>query len=284
MELLKEIRIEARKAKCILDSESFFHLNVLGLDDFLGKKMFVKVTDVVFPKILKSLSFSLYIGPKRSELLTDSDVKTVSLTYSSIEQLCMRLNYECKRLLIVNNCKNTSSQHDKHVCDGLKLPDVFSYKCDLVTITLPSTLILVITSALAFALGFEKLVFESFSESEKLNRSKSELLQIKNKPVKFDGGLFVSDSLQFLKDEERFCHFSFPNLLKPSIFFGIPQNVLFSYDVSRQTVNEQFNVKAIKLCSNMGFYILNDNLEPFHFGQSLSEIRLSFTLQLLSPL
>ena len=284
MEILKEIRIDAKRAKCILDSESFFHVNVHGIQDYAGRKLYAKVKDVVFPKIIRTLSFAMYIGPKRSELLTDSDVKTVSLTYSSIEELCMRLNFECKRISIATDCKNTSSKHDMHVCDGVTLPNVFSYDCESVNITLPSTLILVITSALAVELGFKKNVLESFSESEKHNRSNDELLQTKTKPIKFDGRLFMGHPINFLKDEDRFCHFSFPNLLQPSIFFGIPQNVLFSYDVVRKLVNDELHVKAVKSSSNFGFYILNDNLEPFSFGRGLSEIKLSFTLQLLSPL
>ena len=280
MEILTEIRIDARTAMCALETDSIFHLNLHGYEQFVGKKVFARVKDLVFPKLNKNINFSMYCGKKRRELLDETDVKQLSIDYQSIEELCMKLNFEAQCLIESKTCKNTTSDHVKHVCDDLNITDnIFSVVNNVVTIKLPENCALVVTTNVAVLLGFDDIVIGSYSLNEKRGKSKGQLLSNVTKPIKFVGKFFVGHPIEFYEKHERFCHFAFPSLTAQCTYFNVPQNVLFTYDVKNDRISGKDEVRLITPTLNFPFYLLNDDLDPFAFSKNLREIDLRFTLQ-----
>ena len=282
MEILTEIRIDARTAMCALEADSIFHLNLHGYEQFVGRKVFARVKDVVFPTLEKNLTFSMYCGTKRRELLDEKDVKQLSIEYHSIKELCMKLNFEAQCFIVSKNCKNMTTNHRNHVCDDLDISvDIFQAVNDVVRIILPENHALVITANVAVRLGFDDVVLGSYSLNERKGKSKEQLLSNLSKPIKFEGKFFVGHQIELYEKHERFCHFVFPSLTAQCTYFDVPQNVLFTFDVKNNRISGKDEVRLITPTLNFPFYLLNDDLDAFCFPKKLREIDLRFTLQFL---
>ena len=276
MEIIKEIRLSTASAECYNESKTNFHVNVNGsLMNLQHRNMYVIVKDIFIPKVVKSISFELFVGKRSDEKV----MRKFEIKYSSFQQLCLGVTWCGKQFGGEKGCSKGCTKdgsHDKHICDGSHdehICDPFiemqslrlTYVANSFLLTLPAYYVCAMSCNLADLCGFNNL-----------NSSKTCIFD--------DRSVLGNVNDEFLNREEKLCHFVFHDLPLKTFYNGDFYSILFSYNMLLRKCEEVPGLKMIKDIEDLRFSILNDDMHPYEFYTDLKKTPISFTLVFCSPM
>ena len=288
MELIKQLRLSTSDSKCYLQSSNNFHFNLNGAlsDLFSGKeRIFTRLRHMSISSIARKITFSLYYGPSVN-YMKDVDVKTVTIIYTSYEELCFRLMHEANCLIKSDSCTYTTSDHSNHICDGVRESDLLRlhYENDIFKLVNGPGCITILTCNVLKIMKFSSYILDSFSAHEIDAMGETEAIESCLKPIKLEGRILIGTPVKFYNDWSRYCHVLVDGLVYDTfVFDSIRYPVLGTYCMNKGELDMGTeNTSIVKVISpirdQISLSLVNDRFEPFDFENGKALVSIMFTL------
>ena len=293
MEIVKQIRVITSDEKCKLKETSSFHMNLHGFKLPLDSKdLYVKVDNIYIPRKKKRIIFSMYYGKFTYSSLS-KELKEYSLTYYSLEDLCMQLNHAVWNDFIAETlgCKTKEKEKEKEKdveketvsslndedmkevrkkMGGKALPnhrDMFNlkYENNRHVLNIGHGNMYVITTNIGKLLGFE---------TELLATVKNTYVICKN--------YVVGEPVSFLNAGENICNLTVKNLVNPVFRLGGGNSsVICCVDVEKNHVMSYLCKIVNRNLNYIEFSLLNDDMNSFFTDDELDHYTVRFTLNIM---
>ena len=264
MEILREVRVSTANADCFSTGESSFHVNLNGsVFNMMNNSGYVTVKDVHIPTVSKTISLEL--GYAKREMIKDTPLMKLDLTYTSFEHLCKLISLAANNMILDETC-TIEGDHMVHVCDNYE-KHMFSltYEDDVFCLRQAQGYVTTFSKNLCDMMGFKWT-----SENENDNF------------VRFVGRMHLvagnANNVSFLTPEQKMAHFIFPDYNLKNFYKGNFYSTLFSYDMMTGKSESQPNFKLVKQNEHLRFRIYNDDMAPYKFTFDLRKYPISFTL------
>ena len=272
------LRLSTKNKTCFVTSANTFHVDVKQLNNVLcciGRPIYVKLSDVEFPAVRRSVDLKLYYGLR--DEYKQSSVTKISIEYGDFAELCLCFNYESRKMMKSLLCKISEQGHGDHTCEKIdaKLFLSLNYNAGRFVLETGAGFVCVVSCNFAVMLGLKDACDHDVHDDTCF-----ELIELNTCHV-------IGTPVNFFSDTTKRCHFVMDGLVKPLVSVkGSPASIIASYEVDNRKLMK-FSDGLFKLNDHIGstltLYVVDDFMRSY-FEVTDQVFDMSFILTFLSPI
>ena len=257
--------------------------------NFGTKNVGVGVRNTAFPRMRRSIDYKLYFG-HFLEKYDENKLKSFSVEFCSMEELCMHIENSAHCALGVFTMPSLDFGDSRKPMSVQGQATIrVEYKHDRLRIIKHPDLLLKISPNLARLFCLFKPILDSYSDAEKVNKSRTELIEQCTKIVSLSECDYVSeDYVHFVDTQNMRLKILLHNLIESYslVSSGGRHPIMFTVNKNDNVMNsnELIALKRVSVpfLKMIEFTILNDNMQPFSICDTVVIESFEFTLVFFS--